>query len=244
MLGTKRRTYATAVASSFAAIYAVLGLLPVSKFVGISSFLTFREVLSPLAGMLFGPLVGGFSMVLGTFVDFYLTKQVNFDFLDFVPDLVTAVTAGLAFTGRRKAAVALPAILILWYTVDPISAAVVTVSGVPVPFTWMHILAVVGLAGALLVESDGRVGKLSAPFVAAVVFASTMAVHSAGSILYENIFVRVNHLFSSQAIQANWALIFYLYPAERLLFVALGTLVSVPVLRSLARRRPPSVTST
>ncbi len=244
MLRTSRRTYAIAVASSFAAIYAVLGLVPVSRFVGISSFLTFREVLSPLSGMLFGPVVGGFSMVIGAFADFYLTKQVNFDFLDFVPDLVSSVTAGLAFTGRRKAAVALPAVLVAWYSIDPLSAAFVTVSGVPVPFTWMHIVAIGLLAGALILERRGRLEKLGTPFIASAVLASTMAGHIAGSILYENIYFRVNHLFSYQTIQANWSVIFYLYPPERILFTVVGTLVAVPVLRSLFRTRRGSVRGT
>lgn len=243
MLRTKRRTYALALASSFAVIYALLGLLPVSRFVGISSFLTFREILSPLSGMLFGPVVGGTSMVVGGFVDFYLTKQVNFDFLDFVPDLTAAIMAGLCFTGRRKAAIALPVVLIVVYSVDSLSAPFVQVSGVAVPFWWMHALSLLVLSAAFTLEGAGRIRVVGVPFVLAVVFASTMAGHIAGSILFENIYVRVNQVFSFQTIQGYWPLIFYLYPPERLLFTVLGTLVSVPVLRSVSRKDRGSVTA-
>ena len=58
MLHARGRAYFVASASVFAVVYAILGLFPVSAYVGVSSFLTFREVVSPLAGMLFGPWTG------------------------------------------------------------------------------------------------------------------------------------------------------------------------------------------
>jgi hypothetical protein len=232
-----------AAASVFAAVYTVLGLIPVSAYVGIGSFLTFREILSPLAGMLFGPMIGGYSMVLGGFVDFALGKPVSFDFLDFVPDLAAAVTAGFCFTGRRGAAVALPVLLMAIYTLDPLSNSLISVGGFEVPFLWMHLLSVLVLASALLIEGRGRLGLLSPYFIASTVFAATMCGHVAGSVLYENILVRVNHSLSAEAVRSAWTLIFYLYPAERTLFTVLGTVVSIPVLRSLAARQRRTVPS-
>ena len=237
MLHARGRSYFVASAAVFAVIYAILGLFPVSAYVGVSSFLTFREVVSPLAGMLFGPWTGGFSMIIGNFVDFAFNKPVVFDYLDFVPDLASAVLAGLVFTGRRKIAVVLPLALVAWYSLDPLSADVVSVQGVPIPFFWMHALSVVVLGVALTLEARGRLSRLNPAFVAATVFASTMTGHIAGSILYENITVRVNQLFSAQTLQANWVAVFYAYPAERILFTILGTAVAVPVLRAVSRRK-------
>jgi len=236
LLRVRRRSRVVASAAVFAVVYAILGLFPVAAYIGVSSFLTFREILSPLAGMLFGPVTGGFSMVIGNFVDFAFGKPVTFDFLDFIPDLASAFLAGLVFTGRRKAALAFPVVLILWYSLDPLSADVVQVWGFPVPFYWMHILSVVVLGGALVLEVRGVLQRLHPAFVGATVFASTMTGHIAGSILYENVLVRVNHLLTPEAIEGAWQAIFYAYPAERLLFTVLGTAVAVPVLRALARR--------
>ena len=237
MLHARGRSYFVASAAVFAVIYAILGLFPVSAYVGVSSFLTFREVVSPLAGMLFGPWTGGFSMIIGNFVDFAFNKPVVFDYLDFVPDLASAVLAGLVFTGRRKIAVALPLALVAWYSLDPLSADVISVQGTTIPFFWMHALSIVVLGVALAFEARGRLSRLNPAFVAATVFASTMTGHMAGNILYENITVRVNQLFSPQTLQTNWVAIFYAYPAERLLFTILGTAVAVPVLRAVSRRR-------
>ena len=235
MLRVTRRSHLVAGAAVFAVIYAILGLFPVSAYVGVSSFLTFREVVSPLAGMIFGPLTGGLSMVLGNFVDFAFGKPVAFDFLDFVPDLASALLAGLVFTGRRKLALAFPLLLLLWYSLDPLSLDTVPVAGVPVPFYWMHIASVAVLGAALLLEGRGRLARLNPVFVASTVFASTMTGHIAGSIMFENVLGRINGL--SQVVTASWGLVFYAYPAERLLFTVVGTAVAVPVLRALSRRR-------
>jgi hypothetical protein len=220
-------------------VYAILGLFPVSVLIGTSSFLSFREVISPLAGMLFGPIVGGFSMMLGNFVDFAMGRPVVFDFLDFVPDLVSAAVAGLAFTGRRKTAVGLPVVLLVWFSLDPLSALAVNVGGVQVPYLWMHAASVAFLAVALAYEGRGKLGRLAPGFVAAVTFASTMSGHVAGGIMYENVIFRLDGVIPSGGYQLFWGYTFVAYPVERVLFTVLGTMVAYPVLRALSRRRWP-----
>jgi hypothetical protein len=236
LLRVARRTSFVAGAAVFAVLYAILGLIPVAPYIGVGSFLTFREVVSPLSGMIFGPMTAGFSMIIGNFVDFAFGKPVVFDFLDFIPDLASAVLAGFAFTGKRKAAIALPLGLMAWYSLDPLSLDTVVVGGTTVPFLWMHLLSVATLGVALAFEARGRVTRLHPAFVAATVFASTMTGHVAGSILYENVLGRINGVLTAQALAGNFEAIFYAYPAERLLFLVLGTAVAVPVLRALGRR--------
>jgi hypothetical protein len=233
----RRRTIAVASASIFAVLYALLGLIPVSALIGTGGFITFREVISPLSGMLFGPVVGGLSVVLGNFVDFALGKPVVFDFLDFVPDMVSAVVAGLAFTGRRKAAVAVPVLLMAWFTLDPLSAISVNVDGVPVPYLWMHILSVLSLSAALIFEARGKLERLTPAFVAAVTFAATMSGHIAGGIVYENVVFRLDKVVPSEGYQGLWTLAFYAYPFERTLFTVVGSMVAYPVLRAVSRHR-------
>jgi hypothetical protein len=237
MLVPRRRSRLVASAAIFAVVYALLGLFPVSAYIGVSSFLTFREVVSPLAGMIFGPLTGALSMILGNFVDFAFGKPVVFDFLDFVPDLASAMLAGLVFTGRRKAALALPLVLILWYSLDPLSVDAVKIGGTPVPFYWMHLLSVAALAVALFLESKGRLGRPNPVYVAATVFASTMTGHIAGSIMFENVVSRINGVLDAQQLAVAWNTIFFAYPAERVLFTVLGTAVAIPVLRAISLRR-------
>ena len=237
MLPVRRRTYAVASASLFAVVYAVLGLFPISALIGTGGLLTFRGVVGPLSGMLFGPVVGGFSMVLGNFVDFAMGKPILFDFLDFIPDLVSAVVAGLAFTGHRKAAVGLPVLLLVWFTLDPLSPVLVSVGGVRIPFLWMHVISLGILSGALLYEKRGSLARLSPAFVSAVAFASTMSGHVAGNIVFNNVSFRLHGYFPKDGYQAFWTVVFYAYPLERVFLAVLGAMVAYPVLRAISRRR-------
>lgn len=223
-------------AAIFAALYAVLGLIPISRLVGISSFITMREAISPLVGMLFGPL-GALSIVLGVFLDFGLGRPVVFLGLDFLIDLAAAVTAGLAFTGKRSLSVLLPTALVLAFLLSPSSAWLVSVDGVPVPFVWLHVVSVVVLAAALYLEARGRIGKLSWAFVGPVMFASTMAGHITGGILTEYVYLSQGTLFGSGSVYAYWSTVFFLYPEERVFLTLIGTAVALPVLRALSRRQ-------
>ena len=184
LLKSGRRSALVAATAVFAALYAVLGLIPISRLVGIPSFITMREAVSPLTGMLLGPL-GGISVVIGVFLDFGLGRPVVFLGLDFLIDLAAVVTAGLAFTGRRKLAVLFPAALSLVFLASPSSGWCVSAGGIPVPFVWMHAVSVGVLAGALFLEAKGRISRLSWPFVGSMTFAATMAGPITGGILTE-----------------------------------------------------------
>jgi len=237
LLRVRRRTYAIALASVFAALYATLGVIPVSRFVLGSGFLTASKIVAPLAGMLFGPLTGGFAALLGDVIDFAYAGQfssgvVRFDTL--AADLAVVATAGLAFTLRRRAAVALAVALLVLYSLDPLSVNFVG----PVPFAWLHIVSVIILAGVLTAEQRGWLGRLNPAFVAAVTLAALMAGHLAGTIVGQSFFVRV---YGSYTI-GTWrnlmaTFVFPLYPVERIFYTVAGTLVAVPVLRAVSRSR-------
>jgi hypothetical protein len=237
-----RRSALLASAAAFSAVYSILGLFPISRLVGISSFITLREAVSPLGGMLLGPVGGGLTMVLGMFLDFALGRPVVFLGLDFLVDLAAAVTAGLCFTGRRRLALILPSALIAIFLLSPDSAGTVSVDGVGVPFVWMHATSVAVLGGALYLEARGRIQRISVGFVGPVMLASTMAGHIMGGILTEYVYLSRGLLFGYSTVGDYWAFVFYLYPLERLFLTVLGTTVSLPVLRALASRRNRGVT--
>jgi hypothetical protein len=220
----------------FAALFAVLGLIPVSQLVGISSFITMREALSPLIGMILGPF-GTLAVVLGVLLDFGLGRPVVFFGLDFLIDVSAALTAGLAFTGRRKEAVILPSALIMVFELSPSAPSFVSIGGVSVPFVWMHVASVIVLALALFLQAKGRIGRLSLGFVAPVMFASTMAGHIMGGILTEYAYLSQGVLFGANTAGAYWTTVFYLYPPERAFLTVVGSALSLPVLRALSRKR-------
>ncbi|MDG6990510.1 MAG: ECF transporter S component, partial [Nitrososphaerota archaeon] len=124
MLRLKRRSAAVAAASLFAALYAVLGAFPVSKLLlGSGNFLTASNFVTPLAGMVFGPFVGGFAAVVGDLLDAYAGYIAlgSTGMSVIAADLATVLTAGLAYTGKWKAALAVPLAVLALYWIDPIS---------------------------------------------------------------------------------------------------------------------------
>jgi hypothetical protein len=230
MLRPKRRSYVLATASVFAALYAALGFIPVSRLVLGSGFLTANKIIAPLAGMLFGPLVGSMSSLLGDLIDLYAGTV---SLATIVADIAVVVTAGLAFTGRRKLAVALPVLLIVWYSVDPLAVEFVG----PFPFVWLHLAATFVMAVALFAQMKGRIGLLNPLFVGSITLGALMAGQLAGTIAGMNLLVR----FGTTSVGA-WkfglaTFAFPLIPFERTLYTVMGTVVAVPVLRAVSRMR-------
>lgn len=232
--GTSRKIAAVSV---FAVIYSLTRLIPIAPYVGISSVLTFGETISPLSGMLFGPLVGGASVILGTLLDFALGRPVIFDGLDFLPGLASAVTAGLAFSKRRGAVFILPVSLMIIFSLDPLSVLAVRVGAAGIPYLWMHLLSVFVMASVSLALARRWHSTASWAYIAATVFIATMTAHVMGGIVYENILVRVNGVLLPTALKSNWNVIFFAYPLERTFFTVVGTAIALPVLRALGRRQ-------
>ncbi|MDV3293724.1 MAG: hypothetical protein LYZ70_05585 [Nitrososphaerales archaeon] len=236
MLHTKRRSNLVATASVFAGLFALLGAIPVSPYVVGPGYLPANKVVAPLAGMLFGPSAGGLSVVIGSLIDFAYKGQVRYDTL--FADLAVTVTAALAYTGRRRAAFALPLLLLVWFSFDPLSVVLIQVAGVQVPFAWMHIISLAAFGAALLMESRGALGKLGPAFVGATSFASLMCGQIAGTLVGETL-VRLNGAggLTAEGWQGLMLLFFYRYPLERAFYTVAAVLVALPVLRSLSKMR-------
>jgi hypothetical protein len=228
-IGTRK----LATVAIFAALYAVLNLIPVSRLVGSVSFLTMANVFSPVAGMLLGPFTGGLSVLIGTFVSFALGKTVAFDGLDFIPGVIAAVTAGYAIQGKVFRVAGLSLLLFSIYLVDPLSAIFIQVGSVPIPYLWMHFLAAVVFVVASLANKR-RAGFVSlAALVVSIVFVSTMNAHVAGGIMAENVLVRINHFTPKGGMIGYWTTIFAVYPVERVFFTIVGSVLAIGVLKAL-----------
>lgn len=225
-----RRIAAVAI---FASLYAALRLIPVSPLIGVRSSLTMGEIFSPLAGMVLGPLAGGLSILVGTFLTAVMGRPLVFDGLDFIPGVIAAVTAGLAIQGRIFWSVGLSVLLITVFSVDPLSTTTVSVGQLTVPFLWMHMLAVVAALVVAWRVGTGSTAISNPVFMATVVFISTMNAHVSGSIMFENVLVRINGSLEPNALAATWKFIFYVYPLERLFFLIVGSFLAIPVLRTV-----------
>jgi len=231
----------------FAAVYFVLGTIPVFPL-STGGFLRANKVIAPLAGMLLGPILGGASMILGSFLYVAFSGQppilpLGPLPLDFVPDSVVATLSGLAFSGRRKLAIGVRVFLLAVYFLDPISVTLVDVSNVSVPFAWLLVVSVVMLTGILL--RNGHAARFSSlPFVAIVTLTALLSGQLAGTIVGQNINVRFGTLalsaWQGKVITFPWGF-FYTYPVERAIYTVASVLISFPVLRALSKKKSATV---
>ncbi|MBI3859276.1 MAG: hypothetical protein HY296_03420 [Thaumarchaeota archaeon] len=239
MLASRRTSQKVALTAVFAAVYFVLGFIPVFPL-STGGYLRANKVLAPLTGMLLGPGLGVASMTLGSFLFVAFSGQPAILLLgplplDFVPDATVALVSGLSFSGRVKAALAVPAIVILAFFLDPISVLFVSVGGASVPFAWFHILAVGVLAAAFILQKRGVVSNQGAVIVSAGTLAALLTGQLAGTLLGQNISVRFGTL-----TLASWAksvsYFFFAYPVERSIYVVASILIALPVLKAVSRR--------
>ncbi len=235
MLRPKRRTALIAAASVFAALYAVLGTFPISKLLlGQGYFLTASNFVTPLGGMLFGPVIGALGALIGDVIDSYTgyVSLAGTGLAIVAADVAVAATAGLAFAGKRVAALGLPLLVLALYWVDPLSVLFVG----PVPFAWLHMVSFAALVPLLVLEGRGKLSRLNPVFVIGVTFAALMCGQLTGTLVGQNLAVRAYGVLTPDGWRALVPEFFPLYPIERVFFTAVSSLVSVPVLRAISQR--------
>jgi uncharacterized membrane protein len=239
------RTKIVASISIFAALYAVLRIIPTVPMFGVEGArFAASDVIAPLYGILLGPYVGGISVIIGTFLGMALGKAPMFLGLDFLPALVNTVALG--FLVRRKWApvVVLYISLLAAFLINPYTSFFINVpwisGSVAVPFLWLHFIAFVVLLSPLALRAGKWVETLKPAKLAAgigiLAFIGTMMQHLMGNILYEIVFGPIQNFYTADAFHTIvWPSVFYLYPWERLALIVLAIVIGTPVVRALRK---------
>jgi hypothetical protein len=224
-----------ATTSAFAALYAVLGAFPISKFVLGSGFLTASDIVAPVGGMLLGPVAGGFSTLVGDVVDTYsgFLGPGPIVYAVMAADLSVVALSGMAFIGRRKAAILLPLVVLALYALDPISLQTVGT----IPFAWLHMLSFVALGLVLFFNSRKWIGRLNPIFVVVVTWAALMCGQLTGTLVGQNLMVRFGTMTVDSWRYSMSTFVFPAYPIERVFYTATGSVVAIPILRAVSQLR-------
>ena len=93
------RTKIIAAIAVFSALYAVLRPVPLGPMIGLGQHFSISDFLAPLYGIILGPYIGGFSIIIGTFIGM-LGKPPVFMGFDFLPALINTLSIG--FLIKRK----------------------------------------------------------------------------------------------------------------------------------------------
>lgn len=236
----KSVTRQLAIVGSFTALYAVLRYIPTFPLYGVpgSSFRA-GDFLAPILGILLGPWLAVPCIIFGTIINYAAAPPV-FLGLDFLPASIAAVVAGLITSGRRRQAIAVYAALLGIFLVLPLSSFWITIpSGIQVPYTWLHLVALVLLVSPLGLNAykwtKSYVGLPLILGLLVVVLSATMAEHITGGILYELILFPTFKITTAAKAYFVWRVIFYLYPIERLIITAVTTVFGVSIIRVIRR---------
>lgn len=244
--GTRARTRTLMFIASFAALYAILRLVPIFAWIGGQGrVFTAAEFVVCLYGILLGPYVGSASVIGGTFLGIAFTGRTTFFGLDFVPAMMNTLTLGFVIRRRWILSVSLFTGMLVLFLLHPYTPKLLPVpnTGIVFPFLWLHLLAYAVLLSPLSGKAVAWVtGPSTARMIPAVLLLSvigTMAQHLAGNLLFASMATTVMGLTPS-ALALSWVAIFLVYPIERSLIVGVTTMVGAAVIKALRAAGLPS----
>jgi hypothetical protein len=222
----------------FTAVYSVFRYIPTFPMYGVSGT-SFRasDFLAPLLGILLGPWLALPCIIIGTVINYAVAPPI-FLGLDFLPACVAALVAGLITAGKTKYAIGLYAVILAVFLVLPLSTFwIQTPGGYQVPYTWLHIAALIVLVSPLGLSAykwtKTSIGGALVLGVLVTVLSATMAQHLTGGVLYELILFPTFKITTPAKAYLVWSFLFYLYPVERFVITAVTTLFGVSIIRAL-----------
>jgi len=215
--------YASSIAV-FAAIQAIVTLIPVSITIGVSGSITLGVVTAPLIGFLLGPVPAGVSVAVGSLIGLFLNPSgAIFGVLTVLPPSLGAVAAGSLRRGRGYVPGAIILLSVAAFYAHPFGREVIL-------YPWLHILAM-GLSFSPLAAlgasyfASKELKKVTLA-VALAAFVGTLTDHAFGSamgIWYYNL------------PPAIWNLVMFIYPFERIAATAIVTVIGTPAYLRLRR---------
>lgn len=218
-------------AASLAAVYLVLRAVPTFQMVGISGRFSAADFLLTTVAMLCGLWGGALAVVIGTTLAYGLRPPIFFG-LDFLPALTDITIAALLLRGHHRTAQGVYVAIFFAFVLSPYS---LLFGYGYVPYTWLHIVALIVLLSPISARIPAWVGSAGYRQIAAMAtlaFVGTMGQHLVGGLLYE-LAVGVVGGLSPLKLAISWRIIFFAYPIERLLTVGFSTVIALAVKRSL-----------
>ena len=202
----------------FAAVQAVVSVIPFSITIGVSGSITLGVVTAPLIGLLLGPVFGGASVLVGAFVGLFLNPAgAVFGMLTPLPAALGAIATGCIRRNRGYLPGAIILLSVAAFYSHPYGREAIT-------YPWLNLVAMIiafspvsKLAASYLASSDLK--KIT-PAVGVVAFVGTLTDHAFGSALA---------IWYYNLPPAIWNVVTYVYPLERIVAVVIVTLIGAAV---------------
>jgi uncharacterized membrane protein len=210
-----------AVIAVWAALIAVVTLVPAFPMIGTGATFSVSAALVPLAGILFGPIPGAICAAIGAFIGQLIAPHtVFFGPLSFLIPTLNALCAGFAMQKRWYVPLVVILILSLVWFAFPLGRSVWFT---PLIWTLGIAASLVGwFAGSDWLGSENRARLFAGVFVAAM--CGTIVDHSFGSLWAQTMFKLPREI---------WLAVLPLAPVERTLFSLGSAVVGTPLLIGL-----------
>jgi len=215
-----------ALVSVFAALQAVLSSLPYTISIGVSGQITLGVIGVPIIGILLGPYLGGFAVLIGSTIGTYTnTAGASFGPFSVLPPTIGALGAGFCMQKKSYVAGVMILVSILVFYAHSYGREAFL-------YPWLHMVAMVAafLFSAVTarwssVLSDvKRIGAIIPLFI----FIGTLTDHISGSALA---IWYLNPILTPEI----WNLVMFVYPLERVAVVILASLITVPLYYALQK---------
>lgn len=222
----KLSTVQVALMAVFAALQAVLAVLPFTITVGVSGQITLGVIGGSLIGILLGPLTGGLAVLIGSLVGVSLNPAgAIFGIFSIIPPFFGAFGAGCVKIKRGYIAGGIILAALLVFYAHPFGREAVF-------FPWLHIIAmVVAFSPLAHLAGSSFTSPKNARLLFGIVVAAFVGVltdHITGNAL-------AMWYFSPGLTPAIWYSIMLVYPIERVVALILASVIAAPVYYSLRR---------
>src|SRR5712692_3823435 len=176
--------------ATLAALYALGRITPVSKLIGISGTITAGGIIAPLIGIMLEPSYAIAAVLIGTMVGSLVPwNPLKFYGLDFLPGTLNVVMISFAVHGKKSRSIIMFLFMLGLFLVTPNTEVFVgKFYSPPVPYLWLHVVALVILISPLSNQLATRLSSTNRAFVLLAVtvlaFTGTMIEHVTGGVLY------------------------------------------------------------
>lgn len=224
LLGLSKRSLPSI--AVFAALQAVVAVIPFSMTIGVSGAITLGVVTAPLFGLLLAPAAGFLAVAVGSLVGLFLNPSgAIFGPLTILPPALASL--GTACVRIKRAYI--PGVVIL---ISVTAFYAHSFGRESLFYPWLHVIALIlafsplsRLAASFIASTEFKKTALGIGFAA---FVGTLTDHAFGSAL---------GIWYFSLPPTVWSLVMYIYPVERMVTVILVAVIGTPVYRRLKATR-------
>jgi len=222
-LQPKISTKSIAFIAVFAALYTILGYVPLFYIFGAyGQFITASLIVAPIIGIILGPVGGTLAVAIGGLVGMTITGNAPMGIFTFLPGTFGAFCTGLTFRGKWYiSAIIFAAFIIAFAALPSIGDAKY--------FVWFHAVALFLLLSPATTLATEYIRTFNAQKLVLgmgiFAFIGVLVDHIVGSFIYQSIIAPLP--------PAVWETVAFIYPVERLLVTIVSAIVGAAIIRGV-----------